>query len=112
MTVTVCPRRPRVDDNALTTSERPPLVANGCISDAIITMSRGAAFDERLFLVPFDRPGGAFCVFARSASAAFFRVAGAAPMADVARAAVAGFEAFRGEALGDGSDPDAAGRFL
>jgi len=33
-------------------------------------------------------------------------------MAAVARAAVAGFEAFPGEALGDGSDPDAAGRFL
>ena len=120
ITVTVCPRRPRVEDNAWTTSERPPLVANGCISDAIITMSRGPAFAERVrgpgdaavFLVPPDGRADAFSAFERGASAAFFRLDGAAPLAGVARAAVAGFEAFRGAALRDGSDPGAVGRFL
>lgn len=119
MTVTVCPRRPRVDDSPLTTSERPPLVANGCISDAIITMSRGPGSDERVrgrgdaavVLVLLDGRAGALAGARTGAAAAFFRAAGAAPVGDVARAAVAGFEAFRRAAL-EGSDPDAVRRFL
>lgn len=126
MTVTVCPRRPSVVDNALTTSERPPLVANGCISDATITMLSGVAFDGRVrsravgFAVvadPFDGRADAFPAFSRwgggiGAAAAFFLLTAAALAVELARVAFGGFEAFRGAALGDGSDPDAVERFF
>ena len=113
MTVTVCPRRPSVVDNALTTSERPPLVANGCISDATITMLSGVAFDGPVR----SRAGDPFPTFWRwgggiGAAAAFFLLTGAALAVDLARVAFGGFDAFRGAALGDGSDRDAVERFF
>src|SRR3954447_17816395 len=40
MTVTLCPSRVSAAGRAPTTSDSPPLVANGCISDAIITIRR------------------------------------------------------------------------
>src|SRR6186997_3063104 len=40
MTVTRCPRRVSAAGNASTTSDKPPLVANGRISEAIITIRR------------------------------------------------------------------------
>ena len=112
MTVTVCPRRPSVVDNALTTSERPPLVANGWISDATITMSSGVPFDGRVRgradgFPAFWRLGGS-----TGAAAAFFGLPGAAPAVELARVAFGGFEAFRGAALGDGSDRGAVERFF
>ena len=103
--MTVWPRRPSVDASALTTSERPPLVANGCISEATITISSGAgsALRERGragFAATFEERWGSFSTFARGAAAGRSAFA------------LTGFGAFRGAALGDGWDAGAVGRFL
>ena len=101
-------------------------MANGCISDATITTLRGVSFDGRVrsraagFAVvadPFDGRADAFPAFWRwggdtGEAAARFLLTGAALAVGLARVAFGGFEAFRGAALGDGSDRDAVERFF
>jgi hypothetical protein len=100
-------------------------VANGCISDATITISSGRSFDRRVrgragFAVvadPRDGTADAVRAFGRRGgdtgeAAAFFLLTGAAPAVELVRAVFGGFEAFRGAALGDGSDRGAVERFF
>ena len=75
-------------------------------------MSSGVSFDGR-----FRGRADAFPVFWRlggntGEAAACFRLTGAELAVDLARVTVGGFEAFRGAALGDGSDRGAVERFF
>ena len=116
MTVTVCPRRPSVDESALTTSDRPPLVAKGCISAATITISSGAGSGARErgrggFAATFEGRFGGCSTFPRGASADLAIFARSASVG-LSAFALTGFGAFRGAALGDGWDSGAVGRFF
>jgi hypothetical protein len=88
-------------------------------------MSSGRSFDRRVrsragFAVvadPGDGTADAVRGFGRRGrdtgeAAAFFLLTGAALAVELARAVPGGFEAFRGAALGDGSDRGAVERFF